>query len=450
MKRKILIIDDEISTCTLLSLALKSKYEVDYAIDADSGFKLLKQANFDLVLLDMMIGDDDGIEVLKRIKNHDINIIVIMITAFGSIKTSVEAMKNGAFNYLSKPLDVDELKVHISQALKIRRLFDKVDYLSDELRNYTKYKEIIGNSPAMYIVYDFIEKLKDIDANVMITGESGTGKELVARAIHFSGKRKDERFMVINCAAIPENLLEGELFGYKGGSFTGALQDKKGKFEVANKGSIFLDEIGDMPLSLQSKLLRVLQQKEISPLGSTETKTIDVRIIAATNRDLEKMVEEGIFRQDLYYRLNVMPIEMPPLRERREDIPLLSENFLKQFAQEQNKKIPQLTDKAKELLFTYDYPGNVRQLANILEYAMILSNGGIIDIEEFPKEVFKNFKQNFDSNFHKQLSSMSMKEIEREAIVAMLMKYNDRRDLSAAALGISVRSLQNKIKEYEI
>lgn len=450
MKRKILIIDDEISTCTLLSLALRSKYEVDYAIDADSGFKLLKQANFDIVLLDMMIGDDDGIEVLKRIKNHDINIIVIMITAFGSIKTSVEAMKNGAFNYLSKPLDVDELKVHISQALKIRRLFDKVDYLSDELRNYTKYKEIIGNSPAMYIVYDFIEKLKDIDANVMITGESGTGKELVARAIHFSGKRKDERFMVINCAAIPENLLEGELFGYKGGSFTGALQDKKGKFEVANKGSIFLDEIGDMPLSLQSKLLRVLQQKEISPLGSTETKTIDVRIIAATNRDLEKMVEEGIFRQDLYYRLNVMPIEMPPLRERREDIPLLSENFLKQFAQEQNKKIPQLTDKAKELLFTYDYPGNVRQLANILEYAMILSNGGIIDIEEFPKEVFKNFKQNFDNNFHKQLSSMSMKEIERESIVAMLMKYNDRRDLSAAALGISVRSLQNKIKEYEI
>ncbi|NLN49789.1 MAG: sigma-54-dependent Fis family transcriptional regulator, partial [Clostridiales bacterium] len=270
MKQKILIIDDELSTCTFISLALKHSYDVRYATTSSEGLCLLEKEAVDLVLLDLIIGNDNGIDVLKKIKEYDNSIPVIIMTAFGSIKTSVSAMKNGAYTYLTKPLDLDELQVFIKQALDMKKLSDDVDFLSGELKQGYKYQEMIGKSVPMQEVYELIEKLKDVDSNVIILGESGTGKELAARALHFSGKRQDERFVVINCAAIPEHLLEGELFGHKKGSFTGALQDKKGRFEVANRGTIFLDEIGDMPLGLQSKVLRVIQEKEFIPLGSTD------------------------------------------------------------------------------------------------------------------------------------------------------------------------------------
>ena len=347
----------------------------------DEGLCLLEKETFDLVLLDLIIGSHNGVEVLKSIKAYDESIVVIMMTAFGSIKTSVDAMKNGAFTYLTKPLDLDELKVFIKQALTVRRLSDDVNFLSGELKQRFQYQEMIGKSPRMQEVYGLIEKLKNVDSNVTITGESGTGKELVARALHFSGKRKNERFVVINCAAIPENLLEDELFGHKRGAFTGATQDKKGRFEIANRGTVFLDEIGDMPLGLQSKLLRVIQQKEFTPLGSTDTRKVDVRIIAATNRNLKKLVSEGKFREDLYYRLNVINIHMPALRERKEDIPLLCKYFIKLFNREQNKNVQRLSPEAEKLLLLYDYPGNVRQLANIIEHAMILTNREVIGRE---------------------------------------------------------------------
>ncbi len=455
MKRRILIIDDELSTCTMLKLALRDRYDVKYATDALQGLSIFKAERFDLVLLDLMIGEHDGIEILKQIKEHDRDVAVIMITAFGNIKSSVEAIKNGAFNYLSKPIEMDELFVFIEQALKVRNLSDEVVYLSDELKNHFQVQGMIGDSSAVREIYAMIEKLKDVDTTVTITGESGTGKELVARAIHFSGKRQDKRFVVINCAAIPESLLEEELFGHKRGTFTGATQDKKGKFEVADKGTIFLDEIGDMQLNLQSKLLRVLQQKEFTALGSNEIQKTDVRIIAATNKDLESMVREGSFRQDLFYRLNVMNIHLPPLRERKQDIPLLCRHFIEQFGREQNKRVKEITPEAMEVLLSYDYPGNVRQLANFIEHAMIISNGKVIDVKDLPGSVkgtlhYEEEQEACETKLRECLSKMSIKEVERMAVEATLEKNAGKRGETARDLGISVRSLLNKINEYRL
>ena len=377
-----------------------------------------------------------------------------MMTAFGSIRTSVDAMKNGAFTYLAKPLDLDELHVFIKQALIVRRLSDDVDFLSKELEQRFHYQEMIGKSAPMQNVYKLIDKLKDVDSNVAIVGESGTGKELAARALHFSGKRKNERFVVINCAAIPENLLEDELFGHRRGSFTGALDDKKGRFEIANRGTIFLDEIGDMPISLQSKLLRVIQQKEFNPIGSNETRKVDVRIIAATNRCLEKLVSEGKFREDLFYRLNVISIAMPALRERKEDIPMLCSHFIKEFNADQNKSVQRITQEAAELLYSYDYPGNIRQLANIIEHAMILTTTEEISVGHLPIEIYRDsIKSNLDYkdiDIQDMLAGLPMREVERMTISGTLRLNRGRRDLTAQSLGISIRSLQNKIKEYNL
>lgn len=454
MKQKILIIDDELSTCTFLSLALKKFYDTIYATSAGAGLDLIKKDIFDLVLLDMIIGTDNGLDVLKEIKAYDNSITVIMMTAFGSIRTSVDAMKNGAFTYLAKPLDLDELHVFIKQALIVRRLSDDVDFLSKELEQRFHYQEMIGKSAPMQNVYKLIDKLKDVDSNVAIVGESGTGKELAARALHFSGKRKNERFVVINCAAIPENLLEDELFGHRRGSFTGALDDKKGRFEIANRGTIFLDEIGDMPISLQSKLLRVIQQKEFNPIGSNETRKVDVRIIAATNRCLEKLVSEGKFREDLFYRLNVISIAMPALRERKEDIPMLCSHFIKEFNADQNKSVQRITQEAAELLYSYDYPGNIRQLANIIEHAMILTTTEEISVGHLPIEIYRDsIKSNLDYkdiDIQDMLAGLPMREVERMTISGTLRLNRGRRDLTAQSLGISIRSLQNKIKEYNL
>lgn len=450
MKNRILIIDDELSCCTLLALALKQEYHVEYANSAKDGLEKLKTNGFDLVLLDMIIGNDNGLELLGEIKAYDQNVSVIMMTAFGSIKTSVEAMRSGAFTYLAKPLDLDELKVFVAQALTMRRLNEDVRLLNDELSKINRYQEMVGSSAAMQQVYALIDKVRDVDCSVTITGESGTGKELAARAIHFSGKRKDERFVVINCAAIPETLLEEELFGHKRGSFTGAMQDKKGKLEIADRGTVFLDEIGDMPVGLQGKLLRAIQQKEFSPLGSTAVRKVDIRILAATNRDLQEMVRQGTFREDLFYRLNVMNIRMPALRERRDDILLLCEHFIRQFNHEQNKSVKRLSPEAKQILLSYDYPGNVRQLANIIEYAMILSAGGEILPEALPLEVRANGvrREKSASSLPDLLAGMPLRDVERAAIDATLKKNGGRRDMSARELGISVRGLQNKINDY--
>ena len=452
MKNSILIIDDELSMCTLLSLALGQEYDVHYAVTAQDGIKYLKENKVDLLLLDLMIGSSDGIEVLKEIRMFNSSVSVIMMTAYGSIPTSVEAIRSGAFTYLVKPLDIDELNVFIKQALDVKQLNDQCEYLTEELKGYYSYHEIVGKSPAIQKVFEMIERLKDLDTSVMIYGESGTGKELAAQALHQTGKRAKNRFVAINCAAIPESLLEEELFGHKRGSFTGAVQDKKGKFEVADKGTVFLDEIGDMPLGLQGKLLRVLQQKEFSPLGSNEVRKLDVRIVAATNRNLEAMVQAGTFREDLYYRLNVISITMPPLRERREDIPLLGGHFLRQFEKEQNKEKLTISPEAMAILKDYDFPGNVRQLSNILEYAVILSHSGRIEAADLPDAVRRG--KHADSApvqpLERQLAGRTIREVEEIMIREALKRNKGKREQTASELGISMRGLFNKIKEYEL
>lgn len=451
MKDNILIIDDEVSSCTLLSLALKKEYHVEYAHTAKDGLTLFKTGAFDLVLLDMVIGSDSGMDVLREIRAMDDSVSIIMMTAFGSIKTSVEAMRAGAFTYLAKPLDLDELRAYVQQAISMRRLSEEVSFLNAELNKTKQYQEMVGESAPMKQVYSLIDRVRDLDCNVLVTGESGTGKELVARAIHYSGRRRDEHFVVINCAAIPESLLEEELFGHKRGSFTGAMQDKKGKLEIADGGTVFLDEIGDMPLGLQGKLLRAIQQKEFTPLGGTVVRKVDIRIVAATNRKLQELVQEGRFREDLYYRLNVMNIQMPTLRERREDIPALCGHFIAQFNREQNKAVKGLTAEAHKHLMDYDYPGNVRQLVNILEYAMILCPGSEIRAEDLPIEVsgrHMRMQSDGENMLGEMLAGKTIQEVEKLTIEATLKKNRGRRDMTAKELGISVRSLQNKILAY--
>lgn len=451
MNRTVYIIDDEPSICVSLQLALKNLYRVKTFTSSLPALANMEAEGADIVLLDLRLGEENGLEVLERIKRIDPNTEVIMMTAFGSIDTSVNAMQKGAFTYLTKPINIEELKVIMQQASNIRKLNEQIYYLSDQLESKSHFDAIIGESAPMQRVYMLIDRVKDIDTNVLITGESGTGKELVARAIHNAGKRYRERFVVVNCAAIPENLLELEFFGYKRGAFTGAMQDKKGKLEQADNGTLFLDEIGDMPLGLQSKLLRALQDKEFTPVGGSTPIKVDTRILAATNRDLPALIAEGRFREDLYYRLNVMEIKLPPLRERQGDIAILGNYLLGKFSAELNKPIRAITPEAKEMLERLPYPGNVRQLVNILEYACILCQDGVISKEDFPEYVTRTDGTGpSGDSIDDYLSSHSLKDIEKRAIEATLQRCGGKRVATAAQLGISKRGLLNKLKEYGV
>lgn len=451
MNQCVYIIDDEPSICVSLQLALKNLYRIKTFNSSLPALASLESEGADIVLLDLRLGEESGLDVLRRIKQIAPHVEVIIMTAFGSIDTSVNAMKNGAFTYLTKPINIEELKVILQQAGNICKLNEQIHYMSDILESKSRFEAIIGESAPMQRVYMLIDKVKDIDTNVLITGESGTGKELVARAIHDAGKRHKERFVVVNCAAIPENLLELEFFGYKRGAFTGAMQDKKGKLEQADGGTLFLDEIGDMPLGLQSKLLRALQEKEFTPVGGNKPVKVDTRIIAATNRDLSRMTEEGRFREDLFYRLKVMEIHMPPLREREGDIPILCNYLLGRFSNELNKPIRSIAPEAMEMLKNLEYPGNVRQLANILEYACILCSNGVIEKEDFPDDISRRGgNRGGESAVDEYLSTNSMKEIEMRAIQATLKRCGGKRGATASQLGISKRGLLNKLKEFGI
>lgn len=445
MKEKILIIDDEKNICTSLTYALEDDYTIFSETNPDKGVEIIKNDNINLVLLDLKIGNINGIDILKEIKNINKNIVVIMMTAYGTIESSVEAMKIGAYTYLTKPLNIDELVITIKQALEYQGLFNKVNELNNQLREKYSYKGIIGKSKEMLKLFELIEKIKDVDVNVLITGESGTGKGLVARAIHYSGKYRRERFVEINCAAIPEGLLESELFGHKKGAFTGADRDKTGKLEYAGKGTILLDEIGDMSLNLQSKLLRVIEQKEFSPVGSNEIIKLEARIIAATNKNLLELIENNNFRLDLYYRLNVININLSPLRSRREDLPLLFEHFIKLYNKKFGKNVRKLSSEAERMLLSYSYPGNVRELSNIIERAVLLSEDGDIKEDFIPNEVKINSIIDLDN-----LYGLSLKSIEKKVIEAALKINQGKRNETARMLGISERGLRNKINEYDL
>ncbi|WP_432661770.1 sigma-54 dependent transcriptional regulator [Wukongibacter baidiensis] len=445
---KLLIIDDEEAICSSLQFAFEDEYKTYVANDFYTVEKYVSKHYLDIILLDLKFGDIDGLEVLKYIKKKLPECQIIMMTAYSSIDSSIKAMRLGAWDYVLKPLSLDNLKIIIDKALEYKALSSRLQVMQDELSTINT-DEIIGKSKSMQDVFNLINKVKNVDVNVLITGESGTGKELVAREIHYNGERKKGRFEAINCGAIPKNLIESELFGYEKGAFTGAVKTKKGKFVLADGGTLFLDEIGEMDVDTQVKLLRVIQDKMVYPVGGEEAVKVDVRIIAATNRKLLDEIEKGNFRQDLYYRLNVINIKMPSLSERIEDIPLLVEHFIKKYNDTLNKNIKSVSPEALQLLKSYNYKGNIRELENILERAVILTDKDIIDIYDLPGQVISD--ENVKISDDKIIVSIyeTIESIEEKVIRRALEKCDNKRK-TAKILGISERTLWNKIKKYEI
>ncbi len=380
---KILIVDDERSMRDVLSIMLKrAGYDVTVATDGEEAIAQIEKELFDLVITDLKMPKAGGLDVLKAVKECSPDSVVLIITAFASTESAVEAMKLGAYDYLTKPFQVDEVQLNIRNALERRRLATENMLLKREVAAKTPQAQLIGNSDAMRKVFDVIKKVADTKSNVLICGESGTGKELVARAIHANSARARMPFVTVNCSALPEALLESELFGHMKGSFTGAIANKAGLFEVANGGSVFLDEIGDTTPAIQVKLLRVLQEREFRRVGGTRDVKVDVRVIAATNKDLEKAVADGTFREDLYYRLDVIPVKLPPLRQRTEDIPLLAQHFLEKFTRGSGKPAPALSPDVLKLLLAHEWKGNVRELENLIERVVAFGSGGVMKAED--------------------------------------------------------------------
>ena len=437
----ILILDDEPSIRTSLTLAFKKHYKVYSAQDSEHGLAILKDNSVDVCLLDLCLGKEDGIAVCKMIKENYPGVEVIMMTAYSSVKSAVEAMRSGAFNYLTKPVDLDELYIVVEKALEHRGLTEKINVLTNELEEKFGLHGIVGEAGCMRSLFYRIDRLRDMDTTVIIYGESGTGKELVAKALHYSGVRKEERFVAVNCAAIPGNLLEEELFGHKKGAFTGATSNRIGQFEYAGAGTIFLDEIGEIPLEMQAKLLRVLENREVTPLGGNEPVAVTARIIAATNRNLKEMVERGQFRRDLYFRLHIVNLTVPPLRERREDIPLLIDFFLQRYNEKHDTHIQGVDKIALKQLVSREYSGNVRELFSILEYAAIFCNGTWITSEDLPTA------QSWDSAVSSS-GSWLLTEVEHDHILRCLKAHGNSIPMAAKALGISDKGLRNKLERY--
>lgn len=443
----ILILDDEKNLCTSLEFMLEERYRVRSFQNPEKALDHLEKEGADLMLLDLRIGQVNGIDVLRQVKRMCPSTAVIMMTAFGSIESSVDAMKAGAYYYITKPVDALELEILIGQALKYNTLSREVDRLNRQLGGSAGIRGLVGKSPGMRRVYEIIDKVKDIDSNVLILGESGTGKEMAAKAIHFEGGRSEKRFEALNCSAIPDSLLESELFGYEKGAFSGAIRSKKGKFALADGGTIFLDEIGDMDMRMQAKLLRVIQEREITPLGSEKSEPVDVRVIAATHRDLETAVAEGTFRRDLYYRLNVIKLEMPPLRDRMSDIPLLIEFFIERFNERFGKAVKGMEPEVLDMLEQYDYKGNVRELENMIERAMALTDRPVLSRNDFSRQLKSKPSPQTGGTY---FTGEDLKTVERKIIEEALAFYEGSRKRTAERLGITERTLRNKLKRYNI
>lgn len=441
----VLIVEDEELMRSILRQLIEGEgYRVFTADSAESALAVFSSNRIDVTLTDIKMSGRDGLALLDQIKAADEEAIVIIMTAYSSVDTAVAALRKGAYDYITKPFVNDDLIQTVRNALSHRRLFQENRYLRRELRRQRADAEIIGQSEAIRALFDLVEKVSSTSANVLIEGESGTGKELVARAIHFQSDRADKPFLAINCGALPESLLESELFGHVKGSFTGAVADKIGYFRSAAGGTLFLDEVGDMPPALQVKLLRALQEREVTPIGSSVPVRFDARIIAATNKRLETEMAEGRFREDLYYRLNVVEIDVPPLRERREDIPVLVEHFISSSARRQGIVEKEVSPAAKELFNNYDWPGNVRELEHVIERALILS-GDQIDVNDLPVKLTGNtFSAAGDDKFK------SLDQVEREYILEVLESVSQDKAVAAKILGIDLSTLYRKLKRYEI
>ncbi|HVN72069.1 MAG TPA: sigma-54 dependent transcriptional regulator [Desulfomonilia bacterium] len=446
--RTILVVDDDFSHRTMLKTLLAGwRYEVTEADDGQAAIDLVLARPFDLILMDIRMVKVSGLAALASIKDINPAIPVIIMTAYSSVDTAIDAMKKGAYEYLTKPLDFDELRLKMDKAMEHSMLKEENRLLRELVGERFDTRSIIGRSPSMMRLLETTARAASSDATVLITGESGTGKEMIAGAIHFNSPRKDHPFIKMNCAAISEGLLESELFGHEKGAFTGALRRREGRFKQAHGGSLFLDEVSEMPLSMQVKLLRVLQEREITRVGGEEVIPVDVRIIAATNKDLTGFVKEGRFREDLYYRLNVINLSVPPLRERNEDVPVLAEHFLKMFAIKNNKQLKGFTPQSMDRLIRYTWPGNVREMMNTIESAVVLSNSPYLREEDVP--LFREEPSMESPNFD-HARDLSLDEIERLSILKTLESAQGNKSEAARKLGITRATLHKKLKRYQV
>jgi len=454
-KEKILLIDDSPDILTHLFEYLKNEgYEVEASADGEKAVSMIENKFYDIILTDLMMPNVDGMEVLKYVAQHSRESICIILTGYGTIKNAVEAVKLGAFDYLTKPVKLDEIGVTLRRALEFRDLKRENINLRNQLKKKYKFKNIIGDSDKMHHVFETIEKIADTDSNVLVLGESGTGKELIAKAIHYNSYRRDGPYVPVNCAAIPSELLESELFGHEKGAFTNAIRMRMGRFELANGGTVFLDEIGDMSPNLQSKLLRVLQERQFERIGGIKTIKVDIRIIAATHRDLKVAVEQGKFRQDLYYRLNVIPIQIPPLRERKSDIPLLVHHFLQYFNKLKKRKIQGIDKEALDRLLEYHWPGNVRELENIIERIVILTNNDTISVQDLPEKIQTSSEEETSPPFEIPEEGISFEraiiEFEKKLLLQALNKTGWIKNKAAQLLNLNRTTLIEKIKRQNL
>lgn len=451
MKTKILIVDDEVDALDLMEeLFEKNDYETYTARNGVEALNNIRECEPDIMISDIFMPEMDGMTLLEMVRKKYQDVSIIMITAHGTIETAVEAMKKGAKDYILKPLRLDEIVAKVETISQLKSLIKENQYLREKLAKKYNFENIIGKNRRMLELFDLVKDIAKSNATVLIRGDSGTGKELIANAIHFNSERVKKPFVKVNCAVLAENLLESELFGHVKGAFTGAIKDKIGRFELAHDGTIFLDEIGDISPNMQLKLLRVLQEGEFEKVGGTETKKVDVRIIAATNRNLEEAMKKGFFRQDLYYRLNVIPIDVPPLKERKDDIPLLVSHFLEKFNKDFNKKIEAIDDEVMGFLKSYDWPGNIRELQNLMERAIVLNKTNLLTVKDFP-----NFLTDSESREEEVIDlnhslTVLVDSFEKKIIVKALRENNFNKLRTAEKLGIHRSTFMSKLKKYEI
>jgi len=450
IKRNILIADDEQSQRLILSGYLKQKgYNIFEAASGDEALKIAGNNLIDIVLSDFRMPDMNGIDLLIKLKEKNPEIAVVIITAFGTVENAVKAMKEGAFDYLTKPVDLDELDLIVKRVFERMHLISENKLLKEQLQDKNKISGIVAYSDKMEKILSTALRVADSKATVLLRGESGTGKEVLAKAIHYSSRRKDNPFIAVNCAALNENLLESELFGHEKGAFTGADKQKRGRFEIADGGTLFLDEIGDLPLSTQVKLLRVLQEEQFERVGGTQTIGVDVRVITATNKNLEEMIKEGKFREDLYYRINVVAVTIPPLRDRKEDILHLINHFISKYKSETQKDNIEFSREAADLLMKYNYPGNIRELENIVHHSIVLARGNVISSSDLPPNLVNSgLKENsFEANSNESLPDQ-VEKLEKMLVLNALNKTNNNQLRAAKLLGISERNLRYRLEKW--
>jgi DNA-binding NtrC family response regulator len=449
-RARILIVDDDREMCQLLADLLGEEgYTVEVVHDGSSALVRYRADSFDLTITDLMMPRMRGTELVKQLREIDVHALVLLITGFGSIESAVEAMRAGAFHYITKPFRNDEILLQVSRALEQRSLRSEVERLRKEIQDRHGFENIIGQSKGMREVFDLVAHISDLAVNVLIVGESGTGKEMIARAIHQQSARAEKPFIPLNCAAIPETLLESELFGYVRGAFTDARKDRRGLFQAASGGVLFLDEISEMPLTLQAKLLRVIEDKEVRPLGANDAEKVDTRLVSACNRDPERLVQEGHFRQDLYYRLNVIRIDLPPLRERTEDIPVLVDHFIQKFARQAQRPLEGIEPEALDALLNYRWPGNVRELEHTIERAIHLGKESRIGLQDFPPSLVAR-SDNVLPLAEAIGKSYTLKDLEKEYIMRVMETVHGNKTEAAKTLGVDRTTLYRKLEEYKV